>query len=152
MESDETDFLKNTISISVKVLPESFFGKKDRKNQRNQLRKGDDQTHIADRIIAFSYYKKHWDDGRYDQNPAKGTPDFPKIVMGKFPRIFIFHRHGSAVAKSGIDFFWCTSGKKSAKADHQEWNQQNRYTHKNPKSHKNSPLESQKIFDVLRLI
>lgn len=127
------------------MFPERFFGKENWKNQRNQLQEGDDQAHIADRIIAFSYYKEHWNDRRYGQNPAKGMPDLPKIVMGKFPGIFIFHGHGSTIAKSGIDFFWGTSGKKSAKADHQEWNQQNRYTHKNPKSHKNPPLESRKI-------
>ena len=100
MESDETDSLKNAISISIKMCPKSLFGKENRKDQRNQLQEGDGQAHIADRIIAFSNYKKHWNDRRYDQNPAKGTPDFPKIVMGKLPGICIFHRHGSAVAKS----------------------------------------------------
>ena len=100
MESDETDSLKNVISVSIKMCPKSLFGKENRKDQRNQLQEGDDQAHIADRIIAFSNYKKHWNDRRYDQNPAKCTSVFPKIVMGKLSGIFIFHRHGSAVAKS----------------------------------------------------
>lgn len=57
MESDETDSLKNAISISIKMCPKSLFGKENRKDQRNQLQEGDDQAHIADRIIAFSNYK-----------------------------------------------------------------------------------------------
>ena len=63
MESDETDSLKNAISISIKMCLKSLFGKENRKDQRNQLQEGDDQAHIADRIIAFSNYKKKWNDG-----------------------------------------------------------------------------------------
>lgn len=89
MESDETDSLKMRFPFRSKCARRAFSVKKIGRISGINCRKVMIRPILPTDHCLFQL-QKHWNDRRYDQNPAKGTPDFPKIVMGKLPGICIF--------------------------------------------------------------